>query len=128
MPRTDQAHSRSPVDILADKLGAEWPAIREARNTTRVWREKLEAAFDGEIAPDTSLVLFGSIARQEMTGGSDTDWILLVDGRELPSHKDTQHKIEKKLKRLGLSEPGKSGVFGCMVGMKPPQMPSTGWV
>ena len=29
---------------------------------------------------DTSIVVFGSLARSELTSGSDLDWVLLVDG------------------------------------------------
>ncbi|MDA1314982.1 MAG: nucleotidyltransferase domain-containing protein [Acidobacteria bacterium] len=106
----------SPVEILGGRLGAEWPAIRKARETTQGKRREIEAAFDAKLAPDSSLVLFGSIARQEMTEGSDTDWILLVDGQASPSHEDEQHNIAAELGKLGLVQPGRSGVFGCMVG------------
>lgn len=117
MAGTDNAQSVTPVDALASRLGSAWPAIQKAKRTTRDRLEELESVFfDGTIAPDTSLVLFGSIAREEMTGGSDTDWILLVDGQSLPRHEDEQHKIASELQRLKLSEPGKPGVFGCMVG------------
>jgi Nucleotidyltransferase domain len=34
------------------------------------------------------VVLFGSIGREEMTSGSDADWILLVDGQAVPEHED----------------------------------------
>ena len=113
---SDKAQSVNPVEDLENKLGAHWPAIRKARETTRNKLLELEAAFDGKRTPDTSLVLLGSIARQEMTGGSDPDWILLVDGQALPSHEDQQHAIAKQLAELELLEPGKTGVFGCMVG------------
>lgn len=112
----DETGPTSPVEALEEKLSANWPAIRKARETTRRELLQLEAAFDGKRAPDTSLVLFGSIARQEMTGGSDTDWILLVDGEVLPEHEKQREEIEKELERLKLVQPGKSGVFGCAVG------------
>ena len=112
----DETQPMSAVEALEEKLGANWPAIREARETTRKKLLQLEAAFDGKLAPDTSLVLFGSIARQEMTGGSDTDWILLVDGQPLPRHEDEQHAVAKRLEDLEFVKPAKSGVFGYMVG------------
>jgi hypothetical protein len=65
------------VEKLERELGATWAAIRGARSTTRRTREILRAAFEGKISPDTSLVVFGSIARDEMTSASDLDWILL---------------------------------------------------
>jgi predicted nucleotidyltransferase len=72
--------------------------------------------FEEKISPDTSLVVFGSIAREEVTSGSDPDWILLVDGQALPEHGDQKHVITAELTRLSFPPPGRSGVFGCMVG------------
>jgi|SRR5579862_845503 len=62
--------------------------IRKARLTTREKRNSLWSAFEGKIAADTSLVVFGSVAREEMTSGSDSDWIFLVDGQAQPEHAD----------------------------------------
>jgi predicted nucleotidyltransferase len=108
--------SASSVDALERRLNAAWPAIRKAQNDTKTWLEKLRTTFEEKIAPDTSLVLFGSIARQEMTKGSDTDWILLIDGQAVPSHEEEQHRIASELEKLKLAQPGTSRVFGCMVG------------
>jgi predicted nucleotidyltransferase len=73
-------------------------------------------AFREKISPDTSLVVFGSIAREETTSGSDLDWILLVDGQAIPQHGDQKHTIAAGMEKLDLRKPGRSGVFGCMVG------------
>jgi len=104
------------VDRIERELGADWPAIRKARLLTSQKRAALRSAFQEKISPDTSLVVFGSIAREEMTAGSDSDWILLVDGQATPEHGDQKHTIASELKDLGFPEPGRSGVFGCMVG------------
>jgi UTP:GlnB (protein PII) uridylyltransferase len=37
-------------------------------------------------ASSFSVVLTGSLGRGEATGGSDADWLLLVDGRSDPRH------------------------------------------
>jgi predicted nucleotidyltransferase len=79
-------------------------------------RESLRRAFEGKIAPDTSLVVFGSIAREEMTSVSDADWILLVDGQAQPEHSEQRHLIASELYKLNFQKPGSSGVFGCMIG------------
>jgi hypothetical protein len=79
-------------------------------------RTLLRVAFQEKIAPDTSLFVFGSIAREEMTSGSDSDWILLVDGQAHPEHGDQRHTIISELYKLGFPAPGRSGVFGCMIG------------
>jgi hypothetical protein len=71
--------------------------------------------FGQRVAPDTSVVLFGSIARAEMTLGSDADWILLVDGQSFPEHQEQTTDAGQLLHANGFGEPGRSGVFGCMV-------------
>jgi predicted nucleotidyltransferase len=100
---------------LERQLGADWTAIRKARSETWAWRERIARAFEECVAPDTSLVLFGSIARAEMTAGSDSDWILLVDGQASPQHTGQEQDIARQLEALGLNKPGKSGVFGRMI-------------
>ena len=115
MPDDTKMSERS-VDRLEGELRANWVAIRRARNTTEQKRALLRKAFEGKIAPDTSLVVFGSIAREEMTSGSDSDWILLVDGQAVPEHADQKHTIAEELGALGFAAPGRSGVFGCMIG------------
>ena len=106
----------SPVEKLERSVGREWSGIRKARQTTAAKRTLLNEAFQGKIARDTSVVLFGSIARDEMTSGSDADWILLVDGQAVPEHEDQKRDIAQSLKYNGFGEPGSSGVFGTMVG------------
>ncbi len=104
------------VARLERELGADWTAIRKARATTEERRATLRRAFDGKIAADTGLVMFGSIARGEMTSVSDADWILLVDGQAQPEHSQQRHAIASELVKLGFPAPGRSGVFGCMIG------------
>jgi predicted nucleotidyltransferase len=104
------------VARLERELGANWTAMRKARTTTEEKRASLRLAFEGRIAADTSLVVFGSVAREEMTSGSDFDWILLVDGQAQPEHAEQRHAIASELNRLGFQKPGRSGVFGCMIG------------
>lgn len=104
------------IEQLEQKLGCSWPAIKKAKETTQIRRKKLEEAFQGQVSSDTSVVLFGSIAREEMTEGSDADWILLVDGQAYPEHEDQKHDLARILRENNFGEPGRSGIFGCMVG------------
>jgi predicted nucleotidyltransferase len=106
----------SPVEKLECSLGQEWNGIRKACQTTTAKRALLDKVFQGKIARDTSVVLFGSIAREEMTSGSDADWILLVDGQAVPEHEDQKRDIARSLEENGFGEPGSSGIFGTMVG------------
>ncbi|MEX2261785.1 MAG: DUF294 nucleotidyltransferase-like domain-containing protein [Bryobacteraceae bacterium] len=104
------------MDGLEKRLNANWAAIRKARVDTNLNRARLRKAFYGRIAPDTSLVVFGSIAREEMTSRSDGDWILFIDGQALPEHVDQEQAIAEELEKQGFPKPGKSGVFGRMIG------------
>jgi len=67
-------------------------------------------------SPDTSIVVFGSVARQEFTSSSDLDWILLIDGQSIPEHKEQERNVERALVAKEFIEPGKSGAFGKMIG------------
>ena len=112
----DVSSSSPHIDALASQLGAEWAAIRQAQENTVQRRLELEELFRGRYSPDTSIVVFGSVARQEVTRSSDLDWILLVDGPAIPEHKEQEREIERLLAACRFVEPGKSGVFGQMVG------------
>src|SRR5450631_1698916 len=56
----------SKLDQLEARLGANWTAIRAAREATRAKRQKLAECFITHDSPDTSLVVFGSVAREEV--------------------------------------------------------------
>jgi predicted nucleotidyltransferase len=104
------------LEVLEARLSTRWRAIRKAHEETQHRRQLLEDRFASQGSPDTSLVVFGSVARNEVTAGSDLDWILLVDGQSVPEHKEQEQAIEKTLLDLKLTGPGTSGVFGRMVG------------
>ena len=104
------------IEQLEQRLGRSWPAIKKAKETTQSRRKILEEAFKGRVASDTTIVLFGSIAREEMTSGSDADWILLVDGQAFPEHEDQTRDVGLTLESNNFGAPGRSGIFGTMVG------------
>ena len=108
--------SASTTDTKARTTGCNWPAIRRVQQTTANQQEVLNSAFKGKVARDTSVVLFGSIARGEVTSGSDADWILLLDGQAAPEHENQRRDIAALLKEKKFGKPGRSGIFGCMVG------------
>lgn len=89
--------------------------IREARGKAIFKREELRTAlaiFDSE---DTSIVVSGSLARNEFTAGSDIDWTLLVDGSADPQHYDLTGKIKEVVLGLSAKETGAEGTFSTMV-------------
>lgn len=106
----------SHLDRLEARLESTWQSIRKARSQTQGRRDELIAEFAQHGSPDTSLVVFGSVARQEVTSGSDLDWILLIDGQSVPEHKDQEREIERRLIERKFIAPGSTGVFGRMVG------------
>ena len=113
------ANSRTPskIDLLERQLGSSWPAIRQAQDDTAKKRLELHELFRDRNSPDTSLVVFGSVARGEVTSGSDLDWILLIDGQSVPEHKEQERYIERTLDESEEHiQPGRSGAFGRMVG------------
>ena len=106
----------SNIELLETRLGANWSAIRKAHADTTTRRRDLDSLFIERNSPDTSVVVFGSVAREEVTSSSDLDWILLVDGSAVPEHKIQEREVERALAAGQYIEPGKSGVFGKMVG------------
>jgi predicted nucleotidyltransferase len=97
------------LEDLATNFAAEWPALRKARHSSGVELKRIEDACKSLVVPDTSLVVFGSLARQEFTSDSDLDWTLLVDGFTVPEHLTVAQRIASELAHKG---PGRTGTFG----------------
>lgn len=70
----------------------------------------VSSAGEKLIQPDTSVVVFGSLARGEWTQGSDRDWTLVVDGQVDVQHADIASKIAGIIEED--KKPGPTGVFG----------------
>jgi predicted nucleotidyltransferase len=106
----------SPLDVLRRKTGREWKHLARANAAAASKRKEIGKKLVGEATPprNTSLVVFGSLARGELTENSDADWTLLVDGAADAGHVEAARKIESALSAAGLAEPGSSGTFGSM--------------
>jgi predicted nucleotidyltransferase len=93
------------VETLAKQCGATWPAIKEARAKAReqieLVRKELAKLYD----PQVSVVVTGSVGRGEVTGGSDFDWMLLVDGASDAAHFTLAGAILTALDKLGIKAP-----------------------
>lgn len=100
------------VEDLAEKLEANWPALLSGRERSRIEIERIKDACKDLVMPDTSLVVFGSLARAEYTDASDVDWTLLVDGITIPEHLTVARQISDALARLESKPPGRTGTFG----------------
>jgi predicted nucleotidyltransferase len=93
------------------------PTVREA--ALRV-REELDELLSSKIpkytSEDTSLVVFGSLARGEWTTASDLDWTYLIDGQANSDHLLIAQNIRTILKehKDRFRPPGQTGTFGNM--------------
>jgi predicted nucleotidyltransferase len=58
---------------------------------------RLDAVLTARNSPATSVVVFGSVAREKVTSSSDLDWILLVDRSAVPEHKAQERESERAL-------------------------------
>src|ERR1039457_4060013 len=94
---------------------APFPATRAASKATM---EKLDALLTAKIgkyaSEDTSVVVFGSLARGEWTSKSDLDWTYLIDGEANSDHLKISQNIQRLFRDEGYEEPGPTGTFGNM--------------
>jgi predicted nucleotidyltransferase len=101
----------SEVDKLQARLGVRWDAIRRARASAAEKRTQLTEGLADQTTDDASLVVFGSLARDEWTGGSDVDWTLLIDGQTYPEVSDAEARIRGWIDE-NFPGPGREGTFG----------------
>src|SRR5580698_3300862 len=94
--------------------------LRESREASQKKREELDQLLSDNIpkytSEDTSLVVFGSLARDEWTSGSDLDWTYLIDGEANPEHPRIAQEIQRILKNneTKFKPPGQTETFGNM--------------
>jgi len=92
--------------------------FRRYREASARTRASLDELLSKEIAAyaseDTSLVVFGSLARGEWTAGSDLDWTYLIDGQANSDHLRISQKIQEVLEEAHYLPPGGTGIFGNM--------------
>ncbi|HEY5956210.1 MAG TPA: nucleotidyltransferase domain-containing protein [Polyangiaceae bacterium] len=94
---------QSPIEKLELVSRANWTHIHQARlDTTTKLAELVTLLGEDLPAPDSelTLVLFGSLARRELTTKSDIDWTLLVDGPTSPDHFVVAQDIRQASRRV----------------------------
>lgn len=101
-----------PILALRDRLGAEWPWIMASREKSAAMLNRLHGELRPLTSPETTVVVYGSLARHEFTDKSDVDWTLLVDGIAHPEHQDRADRIRARLTGMGLDQPAPGGPFG----------------
>jgi predicted nucleotidyltransferase len=104
--------TNSSLAQLAQRLGVQWNQLAAASARTRNKKSELSRALAGLDSADTSIVAFGSLARNEFTQGSDIDWTLLIDGQAASEHLAIANKIRDEIAKLEGKEPGREGIFG----------------
>src|SRR6266436_9262210 len=91
-----------------------------ARDAALKIRQELDELLSTQIgkytSEDTSLVVFGSLARGQWTSASYLDWTYLIDGQANSDHLVIAQKIQKILKdhKERFRPPGQTGTFGNM--------------
>lgn len=103
------------MERLETRLGANWLHLRRARELAQSKRLELQKALVHFASEDTSIVVSGSLARDEFTEGSDVDWTLLIDGQSDPGHYPLATKIGEVVRSVAAKEVGQEGTFGTMV-------------
>jgi putative nucleotidyltransferase DUF294 len=103
------------IETLEQRVGANWASIRAARVKTEEIVAQLGAALAGIHDANCSVVVTGSLGRAEATGGSDADWVLLVDGPADPEHALLVRDIEARVRAIVPKEVGRTGTFGDIV-------------
>ncbi len=105
---------QSSITQLQKRLGIELKAINTARALSDKMREDLAARLRSLDSGDTSVVVYGSLAREEFTEGSDVDWTLLIDGFADPKHLEVEREIDKIISKAVAKPPGREGTFGTL--------------
>lgn len=114
MPQRAQSAVTFPVAELRERLGAEWPCITASRTRADAMGRRLARELRHLVPPETSLVVYGSLARGEFTEGSDVDWTLLVDGAADPYHQEAAQRIAGRMREMELPAPAPGGPFGSL--------------
>lgn len=102
------------LERLQSASGTTWTSIGGARRAAVETREQLgQLVQEARLVPeDTAFVVFGSLARDEQTAGSDLDWALLVDGAADEQHTAAVRRLRAALREHNHKDPGPGGLFG----------------
>jgi predicted nucleotidyltransferase len=104
---------------VSEALQRPWPTIAAAKTAAIEVHTLLCDELRPFTSDDVDLVVFGSLARQEWTQGSDVDWTMLVDGQVDVQHGSAAQAIRAKLQAMefkgqSLKAPGTEGIFGSI--------------
>lgn len=106
---------RGALLALQEAAGVELTSLnRAAEHTVAELAAKREALSTATLPADTSIVVFGSWAREELTPGSDDDWAVLVNRKFVSYEPDVVAAMGLGQLHLGGDDkkPGSQDVFG----------------
>lgn len=106
--------SVSWITQLEQRLDTQFVNINAARQLSRTMRASLTEQLNAIPSGDISIVVSGSLARDEFTEGSDTDWTLLVDGSADPEHLEIVTEVRRIIAQLTSKPVGREGTFGSL--------------
>jgi len=110
--------SDSPLRLLIDRLDIQVPhilqCIEESAGVEREVEGLLSRTRSQWVSLDTSLVVFGSLARGEWTPHSDLDWTYLIDGQANSDHLTIAQEIKEVLEHKYVP-PNPQGAFASLV-------------
>ena len=105
----------NPIAALERATGSTWSATTSAAAAAVAKRAKLVGEITARklVPPDSTFVMFGSLARNEVTPGSDLDWTLLIDGECDTRHLEVTQAISALVTKDNKG-PGATALFGTM--------------
>lgn len=104
---------KMPIELLEIALNAKWSHLEEARKESLSLKKRLSDRMSGiQVNDDTSVITYGSLARNEYTKRSDIDWTLLVDGKVNSDHKKINSSAQEIIFSECPNKVGKEKTFG----------------
>ena len=117
MTQPPSGNTSSLLELQA-QLGTKWSNLVNAKSLAAATRSELRQALIGKDSDDPSIVVFGSLARDEFTRGSDIDWTLLIEGVADTHHLDLVQEILVVMAQRARA-PGPEAIFGSMAWSHP---------
>lgn len=115
MAQASNAVQSTMLDAMRRRLGLPLVHLAEAQSQADIQKRRIrEALADVDLPENTSLVVFGSLARGEWTSGSDVDWTLLIDGPADPEHFRLAADFGRRFAEVGFAPPGRTETFGTL--------------
>jgi predicted nucleotidyltransferase len=103
------------LDELEKRTRSKWDHLHFARRRSHEELQEITATLKSFSTADASIVVVGSLAREEFTTDSDIDWTLLLDGMSHPQDEQLARDIRLALEEINKKQPGREGVFGTLV-------------